>query len=102
MRIPSQYNEEEDQNIDEVQIKGTTITLWGSVISIIGDAIQTIGEAITIEEIRISEVEEQQQMQNIQNELTELRKLQSKNYIASSEIDKLNELMEKIILRMDK
>ncbi|WP_432352046.1 hypothetical protein [Sporosarcina sp. A2] len=89
------------QNNDSSTNTGAQIALWGSAISTFGDALQTLGGAISIEESRISDIQQQQELEKLQSQIDDLKKEQEKNS-QSTDAETLNKLLERIVKRLEK
>ena len=74
----------------------------GSAISTFGDALQTLGGAISIEESRISDIQQQQELEKLQSQIDDLKKEQVKNNSQSNDVETLNKLLERIVKRLEK
>lgn len=81
---------------------GAQIALLGSAISTFGDALQTLGGAISIEESRISDIQQQQELEKLQSQIDDLKKEQVKNNSQSNDVETLNKLLERIVKRLEK
>ena len=90
------------QNDDSSSDTGAKISLWGSAISTFGDALQTLGGAISIEESRISDIQQQQELDKLQSQIDDLKKEQVQNYSQSTDVETLNKLLERIVKRLEK
>jgi len=90
------------QNDDSSSDTGAIISLWGSAISTFGDALQTLGGAISIEESRISDIQQQQELDKLQSQIDDLKKEQVQNCSQSTDVETLNKLLERIVKRLEK
>lgn len=90
------------KNNDSSTNNGAIISLWGSIFSTLGDALQTFGGAISIEESRISDIQQQQELEKLQSQIDDLKKEQEKNNSQSTDVETLNNLLERIVKRLEK
>lgn len=86
------------QNDNSSTDTGAIISLWGSAISTLGDALQTLGGAISIEESRISDLQQQQELDKLQWQIDELKK----EHVQNTDVETLNKLLERIVKRLEK
>lgn len=94
-------NNNNNNNNDNSPNFGPKLALWGTVISTFGDAIQAIGGAIAIEESNLADQQQQQELKNLQNQIDDLKKAQDQNNSSTPDMDKLNQLLEIVINRID-
>ena len=90
------------QNNDSSLNTGAKIALWGSAISTFGDALQTIGGAISLEESRISDIQQQQELEKLQSQIDELKKEKVQNNAQSTDVETLNKLLGRIVKHLEK
>ena len=90
------------QNNDSSSNTGAKIALWGSAISTFGDALQTLGGAISLEESRISDIQQQQELEKLQSQIDELKKEKVQNNSQSTDVETLNKLLERIVKHLEK
>lgn len=101
LKFNNRYNGHEFQSNNSPSNVGSKIALWGSVLSTLGDTIQIIGEAIFIEENNQAEKQQQQVLENIQRQMDDLQKAQDENNISSIDIKTFNNLMERMVEKLD-
>lgn len=70
----------------------------GSAISTLGDALQTIA----LEEIRVSDTQQQQALDKLQSQIDDLKKEQVQNSSQGTDAETLNKLLERIVKRLEK
>ena len=90
------------QNNDSSSNTGDKIALWGAAISTLGDALQTLGGAISLEESRISDIQQQQELEKLQSQIDDLKKEQVQNNSQNTDVETLNKLLERIVERLEK
>ncbi|MBO1910084.1 hypothetical protein [Sporosarcina sp. 6E9] len=101
MEFNNQFNGHGFQNNSNSQDIGPKIALWGTVLSALGDTIQVIGGAISIEESNIADQQQQQAMAKLQSQIDDLQKQQSQNNGMSIDVDTFNNVLEKILDKLE-
>ena len=91
----------EFQSNDNSPDIGPKIALWGSVLSAVGDILAVVGGAIAIEESNIADKQQQQTLEKLQSQIDDLQKAQSQNDVMSIDIDMFNNLLDRMIDRLE-
>lgn len=101
LRRNNPFNNNEIISTDNSLNRGAKISVLGAAISTLGDALQTIGGAISIEEDLLADAQQQQELDNLQKQIDELKTELSRNTTRNPDMEKLGELIERLVNRLD-